>query len=253
MNAGFRHPSILSRLVRLVRGLLGAAVSDAERAHPRAVYEQALDERLRRYAKLKDAVAGILYLRQKIEGEIGARSRELARVEEELRCAVARDDDEAALALIAHRQALSEDIGRAEQELASVRDEAAEAKASLLRFQDEIRALEREKVRSLAKLASADARRRLRETFASLSIDADVRALDRVREDVGRSLQLGQLEGELERGALDARLRRIRAEARESAARRELDEWKARLRPRLLAARAAPLATVAAARAGEPS
>jgi len=235
-----RHPSILTRLIRLARGWVGSAVSDVERAHPRAVYEQALDERLRRYAKLKDAVAGILYLRQKLEAEIAQRATELTRVEEELRTAIGRDDDDAALALIAHRQALTEDHARAEHELAGVRDEAAEAKQSLLRFQDEIRALEREKVRSLAKLASAEARRRLRETFATLSVDADVRALDRVREDVGRSLQLGQLEGELENGGLDARVRRIRAEARDTAARRELEAWKARLRPRLIAAEAAP-------------
>jgi len=245
---GTRQPSILSRLLRLARGWLGSAVSDVERAHPRAVYEQALDERLRRYAKLKDAVAGILYLRQKLEGEIASRGAELARVEEELRSAIGREDDEAALVLIAHRQALSEDHARAEQELASVRDEATEAKQSLLQFQEDIRALEREKVRSLAKLASADARRRLRETFATLSVDSDVRALDRVREDVGRALELGQLEGELANGGLDARVRRIRAEARETAARRELEAWKARLRPRLLAAEVAPVAMAEAAR-----
>jgi len=240
-----RQPSILGRLIRVLRGWVGSVVADVERAHPRAVYEQALDERLRRYAKLKEAIAGILYLRQKLEGEIAQRATELTRVEEELRSAIGRDDDDAALALIAHRQALSEDHARADHELASVRDEAAEAKQSLLHFQDEIRALEREKVRSLAKLASADARRRLRDTFATLSVDADVRALDRVREDVGRRLQLSQLEGELENGGLgkhglDARVRRIRAEARETAARRELEAWKARLRPRLIAAEAAP-------------
>ena len=47
----------------------------------RAVYEQAIDERTRQYRQLKEAVAGILYMRNKLEAEITADSLDLKKAE----------------------------------------------------------------------------------------------------------------------------------------------------------------------------
>ena len=131
------------------------------------------------------------------------------------------------------RQVLIEDVDRAERELAGVRAESAEAKRNLLRFREEIRSLEREKVQMLATLANAQARRRIQEAFEGFSIDAEMRALEGVREHIARTVSEGSLERELDSG-LDARIREIRVEARADAARRERAEIKGRLRPVLL-------------------
>jgi len=109
-----------------------------------------------------------------------------------------------------------------------VRREADEAKGNLLRFREELRGLAREKGRMLATLANAVARRRLSEALEGLSVDADVRALEEVREQIARVATEGQLDRELT-GADDemrVRLRAIRDEARHEAARRELEERK---------------------------
>ena len=109
-----------------------------------------------------------------------------------------------------------------------MRREADEAKANLLRFREELRSLAREKGRMLATLANAVARRRLSEALEGLSVDADVRALDGVREQIARIATEGQLDRELA-GADDALRRRVRAirdDARREAARRELEERK---------------------------
>jgi phage shock protein A len=118
-----------------------------------------------------------------------------------------------------------------------VRCEADEAKTNLLRFREELRSLAREKGRMLATLANAVARRRLSEALEGLSVDADVRALESVREHIARIATEGELDRELV-GADDemrVRLRAIRDEARHEAARRELDERKRGLGPRALA------------------
>jgi phage shock protein A len=207
-------------------------VRDRERRSPRAVYEQAIAQRVAQYQQLKEAVAGILYLRTKLEGEIHERRADLARLHDDLRRAVGRGDDDLALTLVTHKQRLVDDLERAEGELGTLRSEAEQAKENLLHFREEIRSLEHEKGRALALAAGAEGRRRVRAALDGLSVDADVRALEGVREHVARLASETHLDRELaQAGELPARIREIREEARLEAARRELEEIKRSLRP----------------------
>jgi phage shock protein A len=219
---------MMGRFANLVRAVFGSWVRRGERRNPAAVYEQAIEDRTRQYRELKEAVAGILYMRNKLEAEIHERQIEIARAEEDVRGAIGRDHDELSLSLIEHKQRLSEDLERTERELDTVRREADEAKGNLLRFREELRNLAREKGRMLATLANAVARRRLTEALEGLSVDADVRALDDVREQIARIATEGQLDRELAGSddALRRRVRAIRDDARREAARRELAERK---------------------------
>ena len=69
-----RPQGFLGRLRRLLRGIFSIWVRDREHENPEAVYEQAISERTRQYRELKQAVAGILYMRTKLEAEITERS-----------------------------------------------------------------------------------------------------------------------------------------------------------------------------------
>jgi phage shock protein A len=226
-----RPRSLVSRLRNLLRGMFAIWIRDSETQNPRAVYEQAIDERTRQYRQLKEAVAGILYMRNKLEAEITERRAEIARTHDDIRRAVRRGQDDISLTLIAQKQNLMEELERAERELEGVRSEAEEAKANLVRFREEIRGLMREKSRMLATLANAQARRRIQEALDGLSVDADMRALESVREHVARLSTEGSLERELGDPSLRTRLRAIRDEAREEAARRELAELKQQFLP----------------------
>lgn len=230
-----RPRSLLGRFFSLVRGAFAGWVREREERSPSAVYEQAIAERTRHYAELKRAVAGILYMRNKLEGEIAHVRTELSRTHEDIRIALRKGDDRAALALVRHKQALVSELERAEQEVERIRSEATEAKGNLARFREEIRTLEREKVRMLATLANARARRRIQEAFEGFSLEGEMQALESVREYVARVRAEGQLEADAEDEGLDGRIRQIRSDAREEAARRELDELKRRLAPGTLA------------------
>jgi len=228
-NRGF-----FARLKALIRGTFGLWVRDKERENPQAVYEQAIQERTRQYRELKQAVAGILYMRNKIQADLAERRAEVMQLREDIRRCVERGEDELALALIGQRQTIDEEIERSEQELGAVSHEASEAKVNLARFREEIRGLEREKLRILATLANARARRRIQEALEGLSVDADMRALESVREYVARVSTEGRLTQELEEdGDLRRRVREIRSEAKTEAQRTELEELKRRLRPKL--------------------
>jgi phage shock protein A len=237
-----KRAGTLSRLIALLRGGASSWMREREEQNPRAVYEHAIAERVRRYRELKQAVAGILFMRNKLEGELSEGRAELARTHDDIRRSVGRGDDEVGLALIQHKQQLMGEIERAEREWSSLVREAEEAKGNLLRFREEIRVLERERGRTLATLANARARRRLREAFDGLSVEADMQALESVRSHVAQLVSEGELDREL--GVSDdtgRRIRALRADAKQEAARRELDALKQELRPRTLPTRALPI------------
>lgn len=242
------RPSLFGRFRSLMRGLFGGWIRDQENRSPQAVYEQAIEERVRQYGELKEAVAGILYMRTKLEGEISERRAEIARLHDDIRRAVRRGQDEVSITLIAHKQALFEDLERAEEELQNVRSEASEAKHNLMRFREEIRSLMREKNHMLATLANAQARRRLQSALDGLSVDAEMAALESVREHIGRMQTEGQIDKELGGSGMRTRLRAFRDEARRDAARSELDQMKRdmggnTLAPKLHVEDAIPVAT----------
>ncbi len=223
-----QRPGFFGRLFGFISGWATSWIRGREEQNPQAVFENAISERVGQYRELKEAVAGILYMRNKLEGELEERRSELARTLEDTRRAVRRGEDEVALTLIAHKQALSEDIERAEQEFTSLQAEAEEAKTNLVRFREEIRSLEREKGRIVATLANATARRRMQEAIEGLSVDADMRALESVRGHVARISTEGQLDRELggDDDVLKGKLRAIRQDATHEAARQELHRLK---------------------------
>ena len=225
--------SLAGRLRNLIHGILAVWIRDSERQNPRAVYEEAIHQRTRQYRELKEAVAGILYMRNKLEAEIVERRAEIARVHDDLRRAVRRGQDDLSVSMIARKQLLLEDLERAERELEGVRSEAEEAKSNLVRFRQEIRELVQEKSRMLATLANAQARRRISEAIEGLSVDADMKALEGVRDHIARITTEGALEREIGDATVRTRIRAIRDEVRDEAARRELRELKQQLHPEL--------------------
>jgi phage shock protein A len=232
-----RPRGLLGRLTNLIRGIFAVWIRDSEHQNPRAVYEAAILERTKQYHALKEAVAGILYMRNKLEAEIHERRAEIARLHDDVRRAVRRGHDEGAVALIARKQALLEELEHSERELEGVRAEAEEAKQNLVRFREEIRALVNEKGRMLATLANAQARRRIQQALEGLSVDAERRALEGVREHIARLATEGALEREIggDDAGLRQRLRAIRDEGRIENARRELEELKRQYFTRALA------------------
>ena len=224
----------LSRLTNLVRGVLNQWILRREQRNPGAVYEAAIQERLDQYGKLRAAAAGVLYMRTKLARELEQKSAELARARRQLELALDGDDDDAALALISRRDALSQEVERLAGELRELDEEAETAKKNLSAFQGEIARLRDEKVRMLARLANARARLRFQETLSGLSPDADIRALDAVRDHINRLVEEAKVTRALGDGDLEKRLGKIRAAEADAAARSQLQELKrSRRRPLL--------------------
>jgi phage shock protein A len=215
-----------SRLKNLLRGLFAQWVGHRERRNPAAVYEAAIQERAERYRTLRGAAAGVLYVRSKLGRQLEMQTTELMHLRRQLDIAVDRDDDRAALALIARRDAATAETERLTQELSELTQEAETAKANLVGFQGEIARLKDEKVRMMARLANAKLRLGLRETLNGLSTEADIQALDAVRDHINRLVTEAQVHRDLGDSELENRLASIRDAEAVAAARAQLDELK---------------------------
>ena len=214
------------RIANVWRGFFSIWASDIETRNPEAVYESAIDERVRKHRELKKAVSGIVYLRNKLSTELEQKERDLKEVMTQLPIAIEDGEDEVALVLIQKKDELTASIESLSAELKKVSDQAEEAKTGLLAFQGEIEKLKREKQQMLAAKANAEARIQIQETLDGLSTEADVKALDNVREHISKLQAEADIGTELQGGSLDAKLAKIKEKAASGSARAQLAEMK---------------------------
>ena len=224
------------RLANVWRGFLSLWVSDIENRNPEAVYESAIDERVRKHRELKKAVSGIVYLRNKLSAELEQKEKELKAVMQQLPVALEENDDELALVLIQKKDDLTTAVAGLSSELTKISEQAEEAKKGLVAFQAEIEKLKREKDEMLARKANAEARIKIQETLDGLSTDADVKALDNVRENISKLQAEADVGSEIKGESLDAKLAKIKDRAANASAKAQLGEMKRQLEAQKAAA-----------------
>jgi phage shock protein A len=219
---------LFTRLANLWRGFLSLWIADVEKQHPEIAYENAINSMLEKYSKLKAATAAIIRRREELDTRNDRARRELADVEAQLNAAVATNQDDLAVVLLQKKNELATELAELQGEMDSAHKDADSAKSSLLGVQAEIRSLKAERDSMLAKLQSAQARIRIQDQLEGLSVDAEVKALDNVREHIKTTIAQANLGRELSESSLDSRLDALRAQAGEVQARQQLTEMKAK-------------------------
>lgn len=218
--------NFFSRLANLWRGFVSLWIADVEKNHPEIAYENAIRGMIGKYTKLKSATAAIISRRDAIEARVNAARSELARVNADLETALATNQDDLALVLLQKKNALENDLNELGQEAEQARADAEDAKNSLLSVQAEIGKLKAERDRNLAKMQSAQARIQIQAQLDGLSVEADVQALDTVREHIKNTVAQANLGAELRNSDLDVRLQKLRQSSGSVTARAQLDELK---------------------------
>jgi phage shock protein A len=216
------------RLGNLWRGFLSIWISDVEKAHPEIAYENAINSMVEKYSRLKAATAAIIRRREDIDERVKKTNVELAQTDADLNTAVETNQDDLAVVLIQKKNQLASDLNDFKGELASAQKDADSAKSSLMSVQTEIRKLKGERDSMLAKMQSAQARLKIQEQIDGLSVDAEVKALDNVREHIKNTIAEANLGSELGDTSLDARLAALRNQSGDVQARQQLAELKAK-------------------------
>ena len=219
--------SVFGRLANLWKGFVNLWISDVEKEHPEIAYENAINSMIEKYSALKKATAAIIRRREELTERLTARNKELAQVNHDLNAAVETNQDDLAVVLIQKKNALEADVKELSGDLDLAQKDAESAKNSLMSVQGEIKKLKAEKESMLAKMASAQARMRIQEQLEGLSVDAEVRALDNVREHIKNQVAQANLQKELGETNLDARLAQLRQSSGDVTAKSQLAELKA--------------------------
>ncbi len=95
-------------------------------------------------------------------------------------------------------------------------------------MQGEIKKLKAERDMMLARMQSAQARMKIQEQLDGLSVDAEVKALDNVREHIKTTVAEANLGKELAETSLDSRLEALKTQAGDVQAKQQLAELKAK-------------------------
>jgi phage shock protein A len=220
--------SFFARIANLFKGFLSIFVSDIEKEHPEIAYENAINSMLGKYSKLKAATAAIIRRREDIDERLKQASKDLAQTDAELNAAVATNQDDLALILIQKKNQLEVQAAELKADMETAHKDADDAKASILEVQAEIRKLKDERVVMLARMQSAQARIRIQEQLEGLSVDAEVKALDNVREHIKNTIAQANLGKELADTSLDARLKKLKSQTGDVQAQQQLAELKAK-------------------------
>lgn len=216
-----------SRLSNMWSGFLSLWIGDLEKNHPEIAYENSINSMIEKYGTLKKATASIIRRREDIDGRLQTKSKELAQVRADLDTAMDQAQDDLALVLISKKNALESEVSELAAELDQAKQDAQDAKASLLDVQSEIDRLRAEKDRMLAKMESAQARIQVQEQLEGISVDAEVKALENVRHHIDTLAAEADLNKELQGQSLEGRLKQLRLQTGEVSAKKELEDLKA--------------------------
>jgi phage shock protein A len=217
-----------ARLGNLWRGFLSLWISDVEKQHPEIAYENAINSMIAKYTKLKTATAAIIRRREDIDARNQKAKSELAEVDGQLAAALDTNQDDLAVVLLQKKNELEKELAELRGELDLAQKDADSAKSSLITVQAEIKKLKAERDSMLAKMQSAQARIKIQEQLDGLSVDAEVKALDNVRDHIKTTIAEANLGRELSESSLDARLATLRNQAGDVQARQQLAELKAK-------------------------
>lgn len=218
--------NFISRLANLWSGFVSLWITDVEKRHPEIAYQNAIDSMIDKYGKLKSATASIMRRREDVTARLNSEQQELAAINADLNAALATGQDELGIVLIQKKNALEASIKTLEQDMEQARTDADEAKSSLIQVKSEIQKLKDEKDRMLAQMLSAEARMKIQNQLEGLSVDAEVRALDNVREHIKNTVAEAKMGSELRDSDLDVQLNKLRQSSGTITARQQLEEMK---------------------------
>lgn len=219
--------NFFSRIGNLLSGFISLFIEDVEKKHPEIAYQNAIQSMVDKYTRLKQATAAIIRRREDIEARLKSAQAAFVQANADLEAALDTDQDDLALSLLEQKGGLESSIAELTVELEQAQKDADEAKSSLLEVKAEIGKLKAEKDRMLAKMQSAQARIRIQEQLEGLSVDADVQALNTVRDHIKNTVAQASLGQELRESDLDVRMAKLRQTSGKAAARAELDKLKA--------------------------
>ncbi len=217
-----------ARIANLWKGFMSLFVGGLEERHPEIAYENAINALTEKYAALKSSAGSLIAIRSRLEAEIQKAESELKTTQEELEAAIQLNNDEVALILIERQDQLTADLETAKVDMVGAVKDVDAVKESINELREEITKLKNERDKTLAKIKSAEARKQIQDQLDGLTVDDELKALEKVREYRDRIQGEVQVSDELAESSLEGQLKEVRDQSAKNRARARLEALKAK-------------------------
>ncbi|MBM3258565.1 MAG: PspA/IM30 family protein [Candidatus Sericytochromatia bacterium] len=218
--------ALVERVINLVRGFLGLFIGGLEARNPAAVYDAAIQAREKQYQNLMQAVSGVVHLKNKTQKELEDHLTERAALEARIPQFIQAGDEETALQAVERKEVVEAGITRLRADLDRIVADAERHKQDLETFKTEIEKLKAERNQTLARHESAKARLKVQEQLSGMSVDADLKALDGIRESVAKTEAQAELARDMNQNSLSGKMASLDDKMRSANAKSKLEEYK---------------------------
>jgi len=216
-----------ARLTNLWRGFVSIWLSDIEKKNPEIAYSNTIRSMTAKHQQLKNATASLIARRTDLEDQLTRARKVLDKVNIQIEASMETGQDDLGVALLSKKDDVTRQITELEQSYQQALKDADSAKAQLSQLKAEVRRIEAEKDHMIARLSSAEARNQIREQLSGLSVDAEVQALNTVRQHVKQQEAKANLEDELFADDFDNRLDALEKQGSQATAQKRWAELKA--------------------------
>ncbi|MDP4073914.1 PspA/IM30 family protein [Acidovorax sp. A1169] len=219
--------NFLGRLSNLFTGFLSLFVSGIEKNNPEIAYENSINSMKANYDRLKKAAGAIIRQRDDVTTRLHNAKQKQAQLEANLQQAMDTNQDDLAVSILQMKNDNDQSVTELTAEAETAMAEAEKMKDALLEMKSEIKRVEDERDRNLAKLAGAKAKIQIHSQLEGLSVDAEIRALDNVRGHIANVISEANLGDELRGADLDVRMKGLQKGASRATAEAQLAQLKA--------------------------
>lgn len=168
------------------------------------VYRSVIDVKSKQYNDLKHKTMKIKSLRDEHRNELQAIADEVGLINQELDYALNHGDDEAALELLGIHEDRESHLKLHQVKTDELTKQAELAMRAVESFQVEIRALRRELEHAKTVEASVELQALVQEC-STFSMDEDMKALEKVREECARRQAMAEIDRELEANSFESK------------------------------------------------
>ncbi|GEM_PF-6665563 len=192
------------------RGLTTLKIKEIAVNNPEAVAEGGIQDMKRDREKLVAATSVVIADRNQLQMQYDAVSADLAKVEIELRGAIAKKLMDVGPMLTAKKANLVSTRTDIERKLAKSKEDSEKLKRDLKRYEADIQVKTQEVRADIARLRSNQARQRLEEMLSGLSVRRDIQAFSAIHEAANQAEAKIDLQRELRSGNLDDQIEQAR-------------------------------------------
>lgn len=196
---------------------------------PKIIGPYVIDSMKKKLADLKASAVPVIANQYRIERMLASEQEKLNQLDEDARQAVLQNEDDLAGNLLLQKESAQQRVDDLTTQLTAAQQHAVEAKQQIELFQEELQTASDRTRNAQMRYQLATMRTQVQKFAVKPSLDADMKAIERIEEQADQAFAESQAMGDISALGDEAKLRQVRQAARKSRADAALAELKAEM------------------------